>query len=99
MSKYEDTYSDSQIVCPYCNDSWLPEPEMYDEGGYVIKCFECKNNFRYHTTFDISHTGTPDCELNQLKHIWEPFELENGSYDFCSICGKCRPYEEAKESN
>ncbi len=94
MSEYEEQTDYNKVICPYCGYSYQCEGEDYCEDGRDEECGECGKSFHMSTYFSVSHTTSPDCELNGAKHKWEPIKLRNGrTHDFCSICNMCRPYD------
>jgi len=93
--KYEETVNGCNRICPYCGFSYQVEGEDYSENMREEKCDECGKKFYAQESFTVDHYATPNCELNGEAHQWEPFELRRGGHhDFCSVCGKCRPFNE-----
>ena len=93
MSKYEKQSDSSDVICPYCGDSYQCEAEDYCESEIEEECDNCGNNYHRVTIFSVTHQAKPDCELNfDSDHQWEPLSIgKGGTHDFCSVCGKCRP--------
>ena len=92
MAEFTKQMDDCNAVCPYCGDSYQVEAESYSEDQAEETCGACGNKYWLVTDFSVSHTTTPDCELNGFKHVWEMIELSNGrKHEFCSKCDQCRP--------
>jgi len=95
FAKYTDKVDSCNAVCPYCGDSWQVESEDYlmEDDERDVECDGCGKKFYLSQNYSIDHHSTPDCELNGMKHTWEPVKLNNGKvHDFCSVCDKCKPY-------
>lgn len=92
MSKYECKIDNHDVICPYCDYRYQCEAEDYCEEGTEEECEGCGKIYHRNTDFSVSHTATPDCELNDTRHKWEPKSLGNTDWhDFCSVCDTCRP--------
>lgn len=81
----------SDAICPYCDHRFQVETEDYQSDGEstTIECDGC--GMRYHLTqsYDVTHTSTPDCELNGQAH---DFQIRpKVAHRFCSRCDKCEP--------
>lgn len=86
--KVEERTDDNDSICPYCGESYQVEGEDYSEDSQEIECGECGKKYWLQTTFSISHTSTPDCELNGEEHQY--LLNEAGTAYFCSVCEKCK---------
>lgn len=92
--QFERQCDNGLVICPYCKESYQPDAETYSEDSREDDCPECGKKFHLHQSFDVWHHTQPDCEMNGATHIWTPVNLQSGKvHDFCSTCGKCRPYE------
>lgn len=98
MSKFDSTIDSEHMICPYCGHEHYVEAEDYSESGDVETCDDCGMKFHGAQSFSVDHTAKPDCELNEKQHQWEMIQLRDGkSHEFCSECGKCKPFEKAEK--
>ena len=94
---YGTVYDDCNVVCPYCEDKYQPEPEDTNEESRIRKCENCGKNYHLHQSIDISHVTDPDCEINNQEHDFLLKQLKNGEKAyFCKKCDKCKLYNEDK---
>ena len=93
LSNYEEKMDDCNRICPYCGYSYQVESEDYSEDTREEECSECSKKFYSRENFSVTHYAIPDCEINGDVHNWEPVKTSSGHHDFCSICGKCRPFD------
>lgn len=94
MSEFDDQIDGTNAICPYCKDEYQPECEDFSEDQREVECEECGQSYYLHQSFDVTHHSSPDCELNNEEHQWEPFEFNDGrSHDYCKICDKAAPYK------
>jgi len=93
MSEFEDQIDSTDAICPYCGDKYQPEGEDFSEDQQEVECGECNQSYYLHQSFTVDHHTSPDCELNNRQHNWEPFIFNDGrSHDYCTICDKAAPY-------
>ena len=98
MSDYGDESDDNDVICPYCQYKYQPEGEDYDEEQRQEGCDECGKSFWLAQESSVTHHTTPDCQINGIDHDWERVHLLSGrSHDFCSVCGKCRPFRDMED--
>lgn len=91
MSKFGEQIDGNDSICPYCGDSFQVEAEDYDEDPREIECDSCGKKYWLRQTFEVTHTATPDCELNGDKHWWIGGAVGQHTlirWDCCDICGK-----------
>jgi hypothetical protein len=92
-STYTDHYDDNDSICPYCGDKFQVEGEDYDEQPCEIQCFTCGRKYWLSQMFTVTHRSRPDCELNGMKHNFQPRAIGGGkTYPFCVNCDYCKPY-------
>ena len=91
---YQPRSDSNEAICPYCGESYQVESEDYDLDGRVEECDSCGKSYFLETTFDTTHTTSPNCELSGLEHEWEDVvEMTvhteaHMQYRICRVCGK-----------
>ena len=93
---YEEQWDSTDRICPYCGNSYQVEGEDYSEDDRVEECDECGKKFWAFESFSVECYAKPDCEINGETHKWIPKKVREGFHDFCSVCGKCRPFEQGE---
>ncbi len=102
-SKYTEQVDSNECICPYCKSSYQVESEDYSTGARVETCEECGMKFALEQDYEVTHTTTPNCELNDADHDWQPRPLATAhlvmvagvairEHDFCAVCDKCKPF-------
>lgn len=95
-SIYNDEIDSSDCICPYCGYRYQVESEDFSEDGRVEECGECGKKFHHSQSFSVDTCTEPDCKLNGDEHAWVAVDLQECMHDFCSMCGKCRPFSETE---
>ena len=91
---YQPRSDSNDAICPYCGWSYQVESEDYGLDGRDEECDTCGKAYFLETTFEATHTTTPNCELIGIEHDWEPFvpmtmhRKEHDRYRTCRVCGK-----------
>jgi ribosomal protein S14 len=93
----DETSDSCNRICPYCQHSYQVETEDYSSDTRVEECSECGK--KYHATdhFEVTHTATPDCELNGEPHDWT--SNVRHTFEFCRQCGTLRTIEVESEAS
>ena len=105
MGDPKEKYDDNDAVCPYCGDRFQVEGEDYkDEGIKVqIECDGCKKKYYLQQEYEVSHTSTPDCGINNEEHDLvlnkTPCVVNLRPYFYCRKCNKTKVEIDHMESN
>lgn len=81
-------FDDNYAICPRCKHRYQVENEDYDERPRVEECEGCKYRYRTWQTFDVTTHTEPDCELNDVSHVWVRGVSDAGEYWQCSTCSR-----------
>ena len=96
MSKYQDQFDDSVVVCPYCNHQYQPEAEDFNEEERIQECMNCEKKFHHQDEISYTHSTRPDCEINGEAHVWEL--VESCNHDFCAVCDTIKPLTDEQQT-
>ena len=82
--EYED-----EMICPYCGHSTHVDGEDYSiDDVRIEECFKCGKNFKFQSEIIVTHSTTPDCELNGEEHVYAERQAHHFTKaEECTICG------------